>query len=640
MRASAARRGAALFCATVLAAVAVGFAAVTPAAADALRVLTVDTSKFPVVRATVVLNGATVDPGAFTVREAGFYVDKATVVPTGRSDQPVGIALVVDTSASMAQNDKIAQARALANRLIAARGPNDQMAVVGFGAATTVLSDLTTDTAKLSTAVGQLVPVGRSPLYDGLRLGSGLFSAHPELLANVIVVSDGRDDGSSTDFATAQATALGAKVHVNAIALSGASDFEATSLKSLASATGGSYAETGDAAGIADIGAKVQAGLAQNYVITYTSTRTEKFDLAISAGSLVASAKVAPQQLAASDAPVREETPTKSLGPLRGARGSLLVAVLFFVALALAAVSLLELLVPDKGGLDTTLGSYTLDAPVIAADSDGSVVSTPFVKRAVAMTERLSANRGLLTGLESRLEQADLKLRAGEVALFTVVAGVLGGSAVAALINPVIGLAAGLIILGVPLLTLSSMAKLRRRRFTSQLPDTLNLLAAVLRSGYAIVQGIDAVAKEVGEPMGGELRRVIAEAQLGRDVTEALTDCAERMQSADFDWAVMAIGIQREVGGNLAELLSTVADTMVQRERLRREVKGLTAEGRMSAYVLGLLTPGLALFMYAVNKDYLDPLFDETLGQILLFGSVGLAVFGFWWMNRIIQIDV
>ena len=140
------------------------------------------------------------------------------------------------------------------------------------------------------------------------------------------------------------------------------------------------------------------------------------------------------------------------------------------------------------------------------------------------------------------------------------------------------------------------------------------------------MQGVEAVSQEVSEPMGRELRRVVTEARLGRPLEESLDGVAERMDSGDFAWAVMAIRIQREVGGNLAELLVTVADTMTERERLRRDVNALTAEGKISAIVLGLLPVGLGLFIYTANPGYMDPLFEETIGKILLFGSILLAV--------------
>ena len=154
------------------------------------------------------------------------------------------------------------------------------------------------------------------------------------------------------------------------------------------------------------------------------------------------------------------------------------------------------------------------------------------------------------------------------------------------------------------------------------------------------MQGVEAVSQEVSEPMGRELRRVVTEARLGRPLEESMEGVAERMDSGDFGWAVMAIRIQREVGGNLAELLVTVADTMTERERLRRDVNALTAEGKVSAIVLGLLPIGLGLFIYMANPGYMDPLFEETIGKILLFGSILLAFVGFWWMKKTIEIDI
>jgi hypothetical protein len=138
----------------------------------------------------------------------------------------------------------------------------------------------------------------------------------------------------------------------------------------------------------------------------------------------------------------------------------------------------------------------------------------------------------------------------------------------------------------------------RRARSSRASCPTRLLLSGSLRAGYSLLQGVEAVSKEVADPMGQELRRVITEARLGREIEESMDAVAERMSSPDFAWAVMAIRIQREVGGNLAELLMTVADTMVHRERLRRDVNSLTAEGRMSAIILALLPIGLGLFMW------------------------------------------
>ena len=142
-----------------------------------------------------------------------------------------------------------------------------------------------------------------------------------------------------------------------------------------------------------------------------------------------------------------------------------------------------------------------------------------------------------------------------------------------------------------PVMYLEMRRKKRLRKFETQLPDVLNLLAGSMRAGFSFAQGLEAVAEEASEPSKRELQRVYAESRLGRPIEDALEDSADRMHSIDLVWAVMAIRIQREVGGNLAELLDTVAETMTERERLRHEIVALTAEGRLSAWVLGVSTP-------------------------------------------------
>jgi tight adherence protein B len=192
----------------------------------------------------------------------------------------------------------------------------------------------------------------------------------------------------------------------------------------------------------------------------------------------------------------------------------------------------------------------------------------------------------------------------------------------------------------VPYAFVSRKRASRLKKFEVQLPDTLNLLAGSMRAGFSFLQGLEAVADETQDPMRRELQRVFTEARLGRPIEDALDDMAIRMSSSDLAWAVMAIKIQREVGGNLAELLDTVAETMMQRERLRREVKALTAEGRFSAYILSAMPPGFFLMFYLLQPDYMGNLFGEPLGVIaVIFGSISTVV-GWFWLRKIVTIEV
>jgi tight adherence protein B len=159
-----------------------------------------------------------------------------------------------------------------------------------------------------------------------------------------------------------------------------------------------------------------------------------------------------------------------------------------------------------------------------------------------------------------------------------------------------------------------------------------------MRAGFSLSQGMQAISEEVENPMAMELKRVISEERLGRNLPDALQDVADRMQSADFSWAVLAIRIQRQVGGNLAELLTTVSHTMVERERLRREVRSLTAEGRLSAVVLVSLPPGIGGVVWFMNPTYIAPMLNSSFGQMCIGAGFVSMLIGWFTMRRIIDI--
>ena len=318
-----------------------------------------------------------------------------------------------------------------------------------------------------------------------------------------------------------------------------------------------------------------------------------------------------------------------------------LIVTLGALAVAGAVFALLNLLVKRKDGLDFTLRHYDESfAENSVHVGDSSMAKTAFLKRAVALTGGFAEKRGFLVRVEELLERADLPLRAAE-ALFFYVATALVAMVAAWVATgmPLAALGTALVAMLLPGFVVDFLARRRKKKFVELLPDMLALLAGTLRAGYSVGQGIEAVSMEVSEPMGKELRRAVTEARLGRPLDEALTGVAQRMGSEDFEWAVLAIRIQREVGGNLAELLLTVADTMTQRERLRRDVSALTAEGRISAIVIGILPPGLAAVMYVINPDYITQLFAAPGVYLLVAAGVSMII-GFIWMKKCIEIEV
>jgi tight adherence protein B len=201
------------------------------------------------------------------------------------------------------------------------------------------------------------------------------------------------------------------------------------------------------------------------------------------------------------------------------------------------------------------------------------------------------------------------------------------------------GLVAAAFVLIGSLMFVNQVAARTKKKFEAQLPDTLNLLATSLRAGYSLLQAVEAVGEEAPEPTRREFGRAMAEIRLGRNMNDALDDIATRLDSVDFEWTVMAIGIQREVGGNLAEVLQTTAETMVQRNRLRREMKALTAEGRISAIVLSLLPIGLFAFIYLTNPGYLEPLVTSTIGWVMMGGGLVFIGIGIFWMQKLVKVD-
>lgn len=272
---------------------------------------------------------------------------------------------------------------------------------------------------------------------------------------------------------------------------------------------------------------------------------------------------------------------------------------------------------------------------------DDAVASSPLLARAVELTANLAERRGLLGAAERALRAADVPVRPAEFILAHLAASLtlpllvllLTGSTTKAMLMV-------LLMLGFPILLLRFVVARRQKRFAAQLPDALTTLAGSLRAGRSLGQAMEALSRELRDPMGRELRKVVAEVRLGRTLQDALSDAAGRIASPDFKWAVLAIQIQAEVGGNLAELLDQVASTMRERVRMKGEVKALTAEGRASAMMLVVMVPALGATMWMFNPEYMEPLFTTRTGHIMLAISTGMIVGGYLWMNKMVKIDV
>jgi tight adherence protein B len=183
-------------------------------------------------------------------------------------------------------------------------------------------------------------------------------------------------------------------------------------------------------------------------------------------------------------------------------------------------------------------------------------------------------------------------------------------------------------------------ASRRSKKFESQLPDVLTLVASSLSTGFSLLQALDAVAKDAAQPSAKEFSRALAETRIGADLNDSLDHLADRMESVNLRWTAMAISIQRQVGGNLAETLRNTAATLRDRESLRRHVNALSAEGKLSAYILIALPIGVFLYMLTVNRSYVELLWTNMIGIGMLAGGLVSLGIGVFWMSKVVKVEV
>ena len=276
------------------------------------------------------------------------------------------------------------------------------------------------------------------------------------------------------------------------------------------------------------------------------------------------------------------------------------------------------------------------DVPVEALTENYS----PLVETTVGLAGKAVSQFDTKNTLAGSLEKARIPLKPGE---FVLVAGA-AGLALAAVLMAVTGVwifaLVGLVLgpLGARMLVQRRIAK-RRKDFEEQLPDALTLIASSLSAGHTFLRAIQMMCEEAQPPLAEEFSRVVSETRLGDPVVEALGRMAERLDIRDLDWVVQAIRIQQTVGGKLADLLHTLADFIRARDEVRREVQVLTAEGRISAWVLGAMPPLILVAFQIMNPDYMAPMWRPK-------GLILLTVMGIWMtigmilINRMTKIEV
>lgn len=251
------------------------------------------------------------------------------------------------------------------------------------------------------------------------------------------------------------------------------------------------------------------------------------------------------------------------------------------------------------------------------------------------------AKRGLTKGLESQLIKADLPLRGEEFLILWLLAALGPGTFVLLAAGNII-LAVLLCFLGVifPPLLLDAAWKKRLKVFDRQLAESLPVISNALRAGFSFQQCLDMVSREMTDPLAKELLRTYREINLGTTTEQALVNLVGRVASADLELLVTAVLIQRQVGGNLAEIIDNISKTIRERIRLQGEIRTLTAQGRITGLVIGLLPVGLALLLLVLNPGYLEPLLKSRIGLCLLAAGAGSELVGALIIKRIINIEM
>lgn len=269
--------------------------------------------------------------------------------------------------------------------------------------------------------------------------------------------------------------------------------------------------------------------------------------------------------------------------------------------------------------------------------ASGSQLSR-FTGSAVGALERFLADRKIRLYNKESLEDAGLRLSQADFFVLVMAGGFVGALAGFIVGGPVVAV---LFMIPAPFMgnfVLGHLAGKRRARFDDQLGDTLQLLSGGLRAGHSILRAVDAAAQESQSPTSEEMRRVITETSLGRDLLDSLNDTSERMKNEDFVWIAQAIQINREVGGNLAEVLDQVGETIRERSEIKGHIRALAAEGKFSAYILMAMPIGIVGMLMVVNPSYMNKMFTHPLGWGMIAASVILMTIGGLWMRKIIDL--
>lgn len=561
------------------------------------------------------------------------------------------VVLAIDVSDSMA-GDRFVAAQQAALSFIDQAPDDVRIGVVSFSGAVTRVQSPTADRDVVRRAVNDLQLDRGTLLLEGIQKSLDVLADSAS--STILVLSDGRDtSGVPPDDVTAALEDSDIRVDVVALEQSGEA---LAALEELAAAGSGRVISADDdslAAAFSEQAAQLRSQVLISFDVpagwdggdatlsaslsdgTVTYADSALIEVSPDVEPDMAAPSPPPAELAMSPEPFLSVSRPVMLG---GLAALALGGVVFTLSLTNAFSR------PKKQTLDVRLSAYAGDQRGTGPAPRGRSAPTysPSVRQqAVELTER-AISQGVDVSLARRLDAAGLKLNSAEwlllhagVAVAAAAVGFLlsSGALLPTMILLLLG-AAG------PWVYLSFKRSRRLKAFNGQLADTLQLISGSLSAGLSLAQSLDTVVREGNQPVSGEFRRALVEQRLGVEIETALEGVAQRMQSDDFAWVVMAIRIQREVGGNLAELLTTVAATLREREYLRRQVSVLSAEGRLSALILGGLPPLFIAYLALARPTYLAPMYTTGLGLLMSGSAVVLMAVGVFWLKKSVKVEV
>ncbi len=578
--------------------------------------------------------------------------------------------LVIDTSGSMGATG-MATVRAATKRYLETVPADVGVGVVSFASTAGVELEPTLDRAAIQKVADGLTSRGDTSLYAGLDLAAGALGSAGD--ATIVLLSDGADTVTLDKPRAQAATLAGLAAHgirITVVQFRSTDPTATVALTALGATPGGVVVKADDGAQVGAAFAaaahelETQSSVAiplpgaltpgSHQVVLSGTVNGKPFttQAAIEVGAVVASPSPSPSAgidpgAAGAAGAAGSGGAGPSLGISRIASSGLSPLAWAAAVLAALALSVLAFVI-----LTPTLQSRresrveairTLVADPAYASGAPSSAFAPISEGLSNWGDRAMAGRAQTPRLLRRLERAGWALRPGEWLVLVILGAFVGGLLGALLLgaNPVLGVILGALP-GVllPNLVLSLAADRRAAKFDAQVPDLLSLGATSRASGFALPQALDGIVREAAEPVRSEFSRALAETRIGIDIADALDRLSRRMGSKSLEWAVMAIRIQREVGGTLADTLRTTAATLREREVLQRQVRTLSAEGRLSAVILVVLPIFMLLYQLLVNYSYVRLLWTTPIGLAMTAVTLVLMTIGIIWMRAIVRIEV